>query len=319
MPPHSRWSRLHSLTCLFASSTLTSVLCLAMINLSSFLFRPESHRAGLTLVVCFRFSGPSISHRNRDFNSGSCIFSTLRYGLTSTGLPPRGADRQVVAKQVRLVLKSPSWITHESTSELFQRYHFEDPIAQLARALEVRRANPSPSVVAFDTPERQQWHSLLPSFFATPSDTQEHATLHPSTSLPSQVRLQEVTGVLSQTFQCPSVMPSDLHHTHCPTYSHVNKSDSNLQDSCVRAEAQGAQTASHTPTVVTQPSVPHSSSYESSSCAMPKMACLPVHSALGGLQNGLPFSITTTLTPAQLLLMLTRSPHAIRCLLLLVL
>ena len=122
---------------------------------------------------------------------------------------------------------------------------------------------PSPSVVAFDTPERQQWHSLLPSFFATPSDTQEHATLHPSTSLPSQVRLQEVTGVLSQTFQCPSVMPSDLHHTHCPTYSHVNKSDSNLQDSCVRAEAQGAQTASHTPTVVTQPSVPHSSSYES--------------------------------------------------------
>ena len=160
----------------------------------------------------------------------------------------------MVAKQVRLVLKSPSWITHESTSELFQRYNFEDPIAQLARALEVRRAKPSLSVVAFDTPERQQWHSLLPSFFALPLDIQDNAALHPSSSLSSRACLQEVTGVLSQTFQCPSCPQTFATlialRTHF-TKSHVNKSDSNVPESCIGADAQSAQPASHTPTVAT--------------------------------------------------------------------
>ena len=148
----------------------------------------------------------------------SCVFSTLRYGLTSSGLPSRGADRlrQVVAKQVRLVLRSPSWITHESTSELFSRYNFEDPIAQLARALEARRAKASLSVEAFDTPERQQWHNLLPSFFASSVESPNDADLQPSLARPSSPRLQEVTDVLSRTFQCPSCPQTFA--TICPTY-----------------------------------------------------------------------------------------------------
>ena len=149
----------------------------------------------------------------------SCVFSTLRYGLTSSGLPSRGADRlrQVVAKQVRLVLRSPSWITHESTSELFSRYNFEDPIAQLARALEARRAKASLSVEAFDTPERQQWHNLLPSFFASSVESPNDADLQPSLARPSSPRLQEVTDVLSRTFQCPSC-PQTFATLICPTY-----------------------------------------------------------------------------------------------------
>ena len=175
------------------------------------------------------------------------------YALWSYQFGP-GADRlrQVVAKQVRLVLKSPSWITHESTSELFMRYDFEDPIAQLAKALEARRAKASLSVEAFDTPERQQWHSLLPSFFALPLETPDNAALHPSSSLPPRVCLQEVTGVLSQTFQCPSCPQTFATlialRTHF-TKSHVNKSDSNVLDPSAEADAQCAPPASQTPTV----------------------------------------------------------------------
>ena len=39
------------------------------------LSRPESSRAGLTLVVSFRFLGLSVSCRSSDFNSGSLVFS----------------------------------------------------------------------------------------------------------------------------------------------------------------------------------------------------------------------------------------------------
>ncbi|OLP88826.1 hypothetical protein AK812_SmicGene29782 [Symbiodinium microadriaticum] len=57
----------------------------------------------------------------------ACVFTAIRYGLTSVGLPPDGPDklRQAVAKQLRLVLKSPSWISHESNADLYHRYQIE--------------------------------------------------------------------------------------------------------------------------------------------------------------------------------------------------
>ncbi|CAE7434886.1 Dcun1d2, partial [Symbiodinium sp. CCMP2456] len=150
----------------------------------------------------------------------ACVFSAIRYGLTSTGLPPRGPDmiRQAVAKQIRLVLKSPSWITHETTTTLFQRFDLQDPISQLAQILDNRRARPLLDISAFDTPARRDWHNLLPSFFedaqslatapATTPVTRERAScVEPDApaSAPT-ARLVEVTSVVSRPFSCP----------HCP-------------------------------------------------------------------------------------------------------
>ena len=63
----------------------------------------------------------------------ACVFTAIRYGLPSVGLSPDGLDklRQAVAKQVRLVLKSPSWISHESNDALYRRYQIEDPFHAL--------------------------------------------------------------------------------------------------------------------------------------------------------------------------------------------
>ena len=63
----------------------------------------------------------------------ACVFTAIRYGLPSVGLPPDGPDklRQATAKQIRLVLKSPSWISHESNADLYHRYQIEDPFHAL--------------------------------------------------------------------------------------------------------------------------------------------------------------------------------------------
>ena len=163
-----------------------------------------------------------------------------------------------MAKQVRLVLKSPSWITHESTSELFQRYNFEDPIAQLARALEARRAKTSVSVVAFDTPERQQWHSLLPSFFALPPGTQDNAALRPSSSLPSRAcrklpvsshrpsSVRRALRPLPRSLPCVPTSPSPM------STSRTRASRNPASERTLRVlRVLSAQPASRTPTVAT--------------------------------------------------------------------
>ncbi|CAE6950667.1 unnamed protein product [Symbiodinium sp. CCMP2592] len=159
----------------------------------------------------------------------ACVFSTLRYGLTSTGLPPRGPDliRQVVAKQVRLVLKSPSWITHETTADLYTRLRFQDPIVQLSNQLQSRQTRPSLSVEAFDTPERLRWRAALPASFV--SDTSAH--LSPTTQPvqgTSRCSLMDVSGIVTRTYacpHCPQTFPTLIAlRTHC-TKSHGPSSD----------------------------------------------------------------------------------------------
>ena len=153
-------------------------------------------KAGQISADSFLYSGPSTFHPSSDCSYGiPASFSTIRYGLASTGLPV-GSDqlRQLVAKQVRLVLKSPSWITHEPTAELCRRYDFEDPVAQLAKVLASRRAKPSLDVGAFDTPERLRWHNLLPSFFVTLPATPDVPGSQEDPKVQPQTRLREVTG-----------------------------------------------------------------------------------------------------------------------------
>ena len=126
----------------------------------------------------------------------ACVFSAIRYGLTSVGLPAGGQDelRQVVAKQLGLVLKSPSWITHETTTAFYQRYHIEDPFLALCRLFETKQARDRSSLSAFDSDHLRQWRTLLCAHFQQ-SD--------PSQAPTSAVQLQEITQVAMQQHSCP--------------------------------------------------------------------------------------------------------------------
>ncbi|CAE7539323.1 unnamed protein product [Symbiodinium sp. CCMP2592] len=159
----------------------------------------------------------------------ACVFSTLRYGLTSTGLPPRGPDliRQVVAKQVRLVLKSPSWITHETTADLYARFRFQDPIVQLSKQLQSRQSRPSLSIEAFDTPERLHWRAALPASFVSATSAPSTSTTQPGRET-SCCSLMDVSGIVTRTYacpHCPQTFPTLIAlRTHC-TKSHGPSSD----------------------------------------------------------------------------------------------
>ncbi|CAE7903235.1 unnamed protein product [Symbiodinium microadriaticum] len=97
----------------------------------------------------------------------ACVFTAIRYGLPSVGLPPDGPDklRQAVAKQIRLVLKSPSWISHESNADLYHRYQIEDPFHALCRLFQSKQSRDRSSLSAFDTDNLVQWRNMLSAHF----------------------------------------------------------------------------------------------------------------------------------------------------------
>ncbi|CAE7419959.1 unnamed protein product [Symbiodinium sp. KB8] len=59
----------------------------------------------------------------------SCVFSTLMHGLDSVGLAPGGSTLlyKHVVRQLRLVCKAPSYITHEEPAALLTRLRVQDP------------------------------------------------------------------------------------------------------------------------------------------------------------------------------------------------
>ena len=126
----------------------------------------------------------------------ACVFTAIRYGLTSVGLPPDGPDklRQAVAKQLRLVLKSPSWISHESNADLYHRYQIEDPFHALCRLFHTKQSRDRSSLSAFETDNLVQWRSVLNAHFQR---------AEPPPSAVSSARPREVTNVVAQNHLCP--------------------------------------------------------------------------------------------------------------------
>ena len=99
----------------------------------------------------------------------STCFATLTYGLTSCGLPADGPSKlaSVIARQVRLVTKSPSFITHEDNAALWLRLGLEDPILSLRRLLERRlQATHDNGVASLQSDRVHQWYALLPVSFS---------------------------------------------------------------------------------------------------------------------------------------------------------
>ena len=127
------------------------------------------------------------------------IWAILQYGLTAVGLDDWSAEklRSQVAKQIRLVARSPAHVMHETTAHLYARLGMQDPVAMLATACR-HRVDTSARTLAHLQPGRvKHWWSLLASTFS--------AMAPPVPTEPGErsVRLREVTAVANFQCACP--------------------------------------------------------------------------------------------------------------------
>ena len=159
-----------------------------------------------------------------------------------------------------------------------------------------------------------------PPSFASSMESPNDADLQPSFARPSHPRLQEVTGVLSRTFQCPSCPQTFATlialRTHF-TKSHVSTSDAAAPPSRTDADAHVTPPALHAPATDAPPTsqlVLREKFMRYAKDGMPTCTlCLRRFCSLG-----LPSSTTTTPTPVQPLTTLMCHLRAFRRRLLLV-
>ena len=127
------------------------------------------------------------------------IWAILQYGLTAVGLDEWSADklRSQVAKQVRLVARSPAHVLRETTNQLYARLGMQDPVITLATTCQ-HRIDTSRRMLDHLQPTRvKQWWNLLGSTFSTLSPQT------PSALDGGPSRLREVTTVASFKCACP--------------------------------------------------------------------------------------------------------------------
>ena len=80
----------------------------------------------------------------------SVVFSSLTYGLESTGLTPKESKRLrvVVMRQLRSMAKSPAHISHETNRQLLTRLCLQNPVYYLRERL-VKACHKSEQMVHF--------------------------------------------------------------------------------------------------------------------------------------------------------------------------
>ena len=90
--------------------------------------------------------------------------------------------RKHVSKQVRLIAKSPSHITHVTSQDLLRKHEIEDPVIDLSRRIRSRIDKTRTGPVAKLQPARvhKRWSFLLHQSTLTPAP-HEHPTLCPET------------------------------------------------------------------------------------------------------------------------------------------
>ncbi|CAE7514429.1 unnamed protein product, partial [Symbiodinium microadriaticum] len=88
----------------------------------------QSWSAFNRLLPALRTSGVSLRHRVRTWRT--CVHSVLVHGLDSFGLAPGGSTKlhKHVVRQLRILSKSPSFITREPAQDLLERLQVEDPL-----------------------------------------------------------------------------------------------------------------------------------------------------------------------------------------------
>ena len=139
----------------------------------------------------------------------SGVWSVISYGLTAVGVDQVSARllNQAVAKQLRMVARSPAHVQHETTMALLARLHMESPMQLLDRLGLGRSQHGRPQVRHLQPPHVQQWWSFVQASFRQP----EHQI--DETSAESRAVLTEVTHIQRLRCACP-ICSQEFPSTH---------------------------------------------------------------------------------------------------------
>ena len=95
----------------------------------------------------------------------ACAYATLTYGLDCTGLAPAGATKllQHVARQIRVILKSPVHLSRESSRLLLKRLNIPEPAVDIGDKIElrIRKCQQGPMQPLQPPRVQQRWTALL--------------------------------------------------------------------------------------------------------------------------------------------------------------
>ena len=137
----------------------------------------------------------------------ACAYACLMYGLDCVILPPQSAQKlqQAVVRQLRIMLKSPVFITREPAELFRRRLGIPSPAVDVANRIRARvskcRQGPMKSLQPLRT--QQRWRNLDEAAALS----QEYAAIpvwqHGSTNADTQARLQEVHVRSASTVDYP--------------------------------------------------------------------------------------------------------------------
>ena len=113
----------------------------------------------------------------------SCVFSTLMHGLDSVGLAPGGSTllHKHVVRQLRIVCKAPSYITHEEPTALLTRLRIQDPTDTLRLRVQRRLSRCREGHMAVLQPPlvHSWWQQLESNLQSAASDPKQMLHQHP--------------------------------------------------------------------------------------------------------------------------------------------
>ena len=130
----------------------------------------------------------------------ACAFACLMYGLDCIILPPQSAQKlqQVVVRQLRIMLKSPVFITREPAELFLRRIGIQSPAVEVANRIRARvsKCRQGPMAALQPLRTQQRWRYLDEAAALS----QEYAAIpvwhDGSTNADTQIRLQEVQAQL---------------------------------------------------------------------------------------------------------------------------
>ena len=109
----------------------------------------------------------------------------------------------VVAKQVRMLMKSPSYITRENNHTLWRRLGLPDPMDTLRSLLRRHLQSAEENVIELQSQHVQQWWDVLPAHF-------QALCFVPASSQEDQSALDVRAGTDSQAQVTTAPVPASL-------------------------------------------------------------------------------------------------------------
>ena len=140
------------------------------------------------ILPALRSNSVALQHRVLVWQS--CVLSTLMHGLDSAGLAPGGSTllHKHVVRQLRLVSKAPSYITHEAPETLRTRLRVADPLETLRLRVQRRIQNCREGHMASLQPKpvHHWWQQLEDNLRTAAVDPQQLQHHHPM-SVPTRL------------------------------------------------------------------------------------------------------------------------------------